>query len=69
MKQKIFLLSNTKNCDTLIKQTHTKPQEPLDLKKTKQPRKTFSFKPQISIEGCWLISLKSLEVYDSVFNI
>ena len=35
-----LLLSITKNCVTLIKQTHTKQQEKLELKMIK-PRETF----------------------------
>ena len=47
---KDLLLSLTKNCETLVEQTHTKPQETLEFKMIK-PRETFHFKPQISIEG------------------
>ena len=36
-----LMLSITKNCQTLIEQTHTKPQE-TEFKHTK-PRETFSF--------------------------
>ena len=35
----------------LIKQTHTKPQATLELKRIKS-RETFSFKPPMSIGGC-----------------
>ena len=48
----------TENCETPNKQTHTKPQETLELKFT-QPRETFSFKPPISIERSWMIRLPS----------
>ena len=37
-----LLLSLTKNCGTLIEQTHTKPQETLEFELTK-PKETFSF--------------------------
>ena len=63
-----LLLSITKNCETLIKQIHTKPQETLEIKMTK-PRETFHFKPPIQIEGDWMIGLTDLEVYNSIFNI
>ena len=63
-----FLLSITKNCETLIKQTHLKPQETLECKLSK-PRETFSFKPSIPIKGCSMIGLTSLEVYNSILNI
>ena len=63
-----LLLSITKNCETLIEQTHTKPQETLEFKMIK-PRETFQFKPPIQIQGDWMIGLTDLEVYNSVFNI
>ena len=63
-----LLLSITKNCETLIEQTHTKPQETLEFKMIK-PRKTFHFKPPIQIKGDWMIGLTDLEVYNSIFNI
>ena len=63
-----LLLSITKNCETLIEQTHTKPQETLEFKMTK-PREIFNFKPPIQIKGDWMIGLTDLEVYNSIFNI
>ena len=63
-----LLLSITKNCETLIEQTHTKPQETLEFKMIK-PRETFHFKPPIEIKGDWMIGLTDLEVYNSIFNI
>ena len=61
-------LSITKNCETLIEQTHTKSQETLEFKMTK-PRETFLFRPSIQIQGHWMIGLTNLEVYNSTFNI
>ena len=49
-KKTFFLFSITKNCETLNKQTQTKPQDTLEYKLNK-PRETFSFKPPISIGG------------------
>ena len=63
-----LLLSITKNCETLIEQTHTKPQETLEFKMVK-PRETFHFKPPMQIKGDWMIGLTDLEVYNSIFNI
>ena len=65
---KDLLLSITANCETLIKQTNTKPRETLEIKLTK-PGETFSFKPPISIEGSRMIGLTSLEVDNSILNI
>ena len=56
-----LLLSITKNCETLTEQSHRKAEETLEFKKTK-PKETFHFKPQISIEGSWMIGLTDLEV-------
>ena len=63
-----LLFSITKNCQTRIEQTHTKPQETLEFKMTK-PRETFLFKPPIQTEGDWMIGSVDLEVYNSIFNI
>ena len=63
-----LLLSKTKNYETLIKQTHTKPQETLENKNIK-PRETLSFRPPISVEGCWMTGITSLQVYNPIFNI
>ena len=63
-----LLLSITKNCETLIEQTHTKPQETLEFKMPK-PNETFHFKPPIQVKGDWMIGLTDLEVYNSIFNI
>ena len=41
-----LLLSITKNCETLIHQIHTKPEETLEFKMVK-PRETFHFNPPI----------------------
>ena len=63
-----LLLSITKNCETLIKQTHRKAEETLEFKMIK-PRETFHFKPTIQVEDDWMIGLPDLEVYNSIFKI
>ena len=65
-----LIFSITKNSETPNKQTHTKPQETLELKLS-QPRKTSSLKPSIilSLDSEWMIGLTSLEVYYSIFSI
>ena len=62
-----LLYSTTKNCQTLNKQTHGKAEETLEFKLTKS-RETFHFNLPISFEGSWMIGLKNLEVYNSIFN-
>ena len=63
-----LLLSITKNCETLIDQTHRKAEETLEFKMIK-PRETFHFKPPIQVKGDWMVGLVDLEVYNSNFNI
>ena len=64
----VLLLSITKNCETLINQTHRKSEETLEFKMIKS-RETFQFKPPIQIKGDWMIGLVDSEVYNSIFNI
>ena len=58
-----LLISISKNCETLIKQTHTKPQEALEFKLTK-PLETSSFQPPIilGVDSNWMIEFTSLEI-------
>ena len=63
-----FLPAITKNCDTLIEQTHRKAEETLEFEMIK-PREIYQFNPHIPIDGLWLIGLTNLEVYASTFNI
>ena len=63
-----LLLSFTKNCETLIKQTHRKAEETLEFRMIK-PRQTFHFNPPIQTKEDWMLGLLDLEVYNSIFNI
>ena len=63
-----LLLSITKICESLIKQTHTKPEETLEFKMT-EPRQTFNFNPPVLVKEDWMLGLVDLEVYNSIFNI
>ena len=63
-----LLLPITKNCETLIEQTHRKAEETLEFKMIK-PRESFHFKPPIQVKGDWMIGLTDLEVYNSIFII
>ena len=47
---KDFLILITKNCETLIEQTHRKAEKTLEIKLTK-PRETFHFHPPFQING------------------
>ena len=63
-----LLLSITKNCQTLIDQTHTKAQETLEFKMNRS-KQTFHFNPPIQVKEDWMLGLRSLEVYNSIYNI
>ena len=63
-----FLLSITKNCEALIEQTLTKPQETLEFKLNKAREKAY-FNSTINIEGYSMIGFTSLQVHNSIFNI
>ena len=61
-KTEDLLLSITKNCQTLIGQTHRKAEETLEFKMIK-PRETFHLKPPIQVKGDWMIGLVDIDVY------
>ena len=63
-----LLLLITKNCETVIDQTHRTAEEALEFKMIK-PKETFVFKPSIQVKGDWMIGLTDLEVCNSIFNI
>ena len=63
-----LLLSITKNCETLVKQTHRKPEETLEFKMLKS-REIFHFNPSIQTKEDWMLGLIDLEVYNSILNI
>ena len=67
-KTEDLLLSTTKNCETLIEQTQTKPQETLEFKMNKS-RQAFHFKPPIQVKEDWILGLTDLEICNSIFNI
>ena len=63
-----LLISTTKNGEKLIEQTHRKAEDTLAFKMNKS-RETFHFKPPIQFKGDWMLGLKDLGVYKSLFNI
>ena len=63
-----LLFSITKNCETLIDQTHRKAEETLEFKVTK-PRETFYFTPKVEFKEDLMIGFIGLQVYNSIFNI
>ena len=63
-----LLPSITKNCETLIKQTHTKPEIMLEFRMVK-PRETFHFNLPIQVRKDWMLGIVDLEVYNSSLDI
>ena len=65
-----LLLSITKKCETLIKQTHIKPQERLEFEIVKS-KEIFSFKSSniLGFDSNSMLGLVFSEVYNSVFSI
>ena len=63
-----LILSITKNCETLIEQTHRKAEETLESKMIK-PREIFHFKPSFQFKSTWMLGLVGLEFYNSLFNV
>ena len=68
IEKEALLLSVIKKCEVFIKRTYKKAEETLELKLI-EPREYFHFKLPISHDGSWMISLTSVEVYNSIFNI
>ena len=68
LKWKRIISLNIKNADTLVGQTKTKPQEPLEFK-LKQQMKTFSFSTPIDLsEESKVISCNFFAATNSVSN-
>ena len=51
-----LLLSITKDCGSLLDETHKKPEETLELRLSKS-RESFSFNSPIESQGSWMIGL------------
>ena len=63
-----LLLSLTKNCKTLVEQTHRKAEETLEIKMIKS-REIFHFNLPFQIKGEWMIGLTGVEVHNSILNV
>ena len=59
-----FAKSNQESVDN----THSKPQETLELKMTKQ-KESFSFDVPLELPEQWMMEVTSLEVFNTVYNI
>ena len=66
-KKESLLLSIAKSNQKIFENTHSKPQETLEFKMTKQ-KESFSFDVPLNLEEKWMMGVTSLEVYNTVHN-
>ena len=67
-KKESLLLGIAKSNQEIVENTHSKPQETLEFKMTKQ-KESFSFDVPLNINEKWMMRVTSLEVYNTVYNI
>ena len=67
-KKESLLLSIAKSSQEIVENTHSKPQETLEFKMTKQ-KEPFSFDVPLLLNEKWMLGVTSLEVYNTVFII
>ena len=67
-KKESLLLSIAKSNQEIVENTHSKPQETLEFKMTKQ-KESFSFDVPLLLPERWMMGVTSLEVYNTVYNI
>ena len=61
-------MSIAKSSQEIVEKTHSKPQETLEFKMTKQ-KESFSFDVPLELPEKWMMGVTSLEVYNTVYNI
>ena len=66
-KKESLLLSIAKPNQEIVENTHSKPQETLEFKTTKQ-KESFSFDIPLELPEQWMTGVTSLEVYNTVYN-
>ena len=67
-KKESHLLNIAKSNQEIVENTHSKPQEILEFKMTKQ-KESFSLDVPLELREKWMIGVTSLEVYNTVDNI
>ena len=67
-KKESLLLSIAKSNQEIVENTHSKPQETLEFKMTKQ-KESFSFDVPLTLNEKWMMGVTSLDVYNTVYNI
>ena len=67
-KKESLLLTIAKSNQEIVENTHSKSQETLEFKMTKQ-KESFSFDVPLQLNEKWMMGETSLEVYSTVYNI
>ena len=67
-KKESLLLNIAKSNPDIVGNTHSKPQETLEFKMTKQIE-SFSFDVPLEIPETWMMGVTSLEVYNTLYSI
>ena len=67
-KKESLLLSIAKSNQEVGENIHSKPQETLEFKMTKQ-KESFSFDVPLELPEKWMMGVTRLEVYNTVYNI
>ena len=67
-KKESLLLNIAKSNQEIVENTHSKPQETLEFKMTKQ-KESFSFDVPLTLNEKWMMGVTRLEVYNTVYNI
>ena len=67
-KKESLLLNIAKSNQEIVENTHSKPQETLEFKMTKQ-KESFSFDVPLELPEKWMMGVTSSEVYNTVYNI
>ena len=62
------MLNIAKSNQEIVENTHSKPQETLEFKMTKQ-KESFSFDVPLQLNEKWMMGVTSLEVYNTVYNV
>ena len=67
-KKESLHISIAKSNQEVVENTHSKPQETLEFKMTKQ-KESFSFDVPLQLNEKWMTGVTSLEVYNTVYDI
>ena len=67
-KKESILLKIAKSNQKIVENTHSKPQETLEFKMTKQ-KESFSSDVPLHLNEKWMMGVTSLEVCNTVYNI